>query len=743
MPSEEQDTLTTLFQFSQTLNEAIHDKRHELEPACGLRHFWDADNLAFPLWGFRAIPPDFNHLEQTEMLRFLVGTLFASGQLGGISLLPGHALEFQRMVGDKKSERATQSEIDEYLAQHSTQLKQVALALRPDQLHRPASEGRLPHLIDALSNLNPAAIILLEAIAATPRDRVSTWLEATPALLDSHSPEADLQELVYTRRFYEIRRTLDLMRSSPFSNMVDSTAFVQLAEMNTKGPPWPRFYTSTPTLIRFYKSYRWVRDLLSFEHNVEGRLVRGTIWRTAEYYYLRSMFACLHLRAASDVSVHGTLDSSSPSLDELCAVARQLDDYLGSGSSDASVVRVSFANGKPLGDFVEDFRHFGMAHVWLAYDIPYLSTRIRSHFGDLDKAVRDLQSSPEGRTILQKRWTELRERAAEMSELGLAVGVEDRLKSRASRIARPASDPDLLMQDDILCHRWVPIHDEGIAISLHRIAMGDSDVTLLPLFAGRELEDPIIQQTILGALYGLELYEDVEAVFVRLLPRPVLGLAQNLICLAAQIQSAVRHHRFEECLALMSSVATAWNSSSINDRDFVALGYAHAQLTAYRGYSQYKKMSHGSHESSAALGYLEKALVALQEQLSVGRVGDGVYYVHGVNLMAYAGAIAPRLLRIPSLAIRGRLTQLERAIAESPERIGRVYRFQDTMLYVRFRTLADEYGARTVSRDEACRAINDVHNEYLELARRTRDSEVTKNRDEVCEVLMALDCMDA
>lgn len=566
--------------FAVALMQAIHDFDHEQSADTGagddcdeqakrgsLVHFWDTDCLYGPAFGFRGNPRD-----GRSDLDHLVQALFSAGFLGKVSMVSPHSNEFARLLEryvQARSEETSSQRIllREYVNEHGLESLMSSLAYAANE--GLDSDEALREAISQLALLDRATFPLVEALGGTWDGRVRRLVGEGGLIQRSSSLMPELSEILDHSLFDPLSEALRDERSRSKAgnrrdNMelgvaTDAAALCTVLILGKQGSIFPRFYTSSPTILRVLKNHDWAARAFEYEFETGERRVTDTVFRNSEYYFLRATMPALHRPDAPRSPV-----PEGPTLSELRDLSHSLNEALESNSwhTEKLVNNWKFPRGGTAASILRELEGSAMGLVWLRYNIEPV---VREAINGV-KAVYDISQTRGSRAIA----AELLETAGNhfrgnISDIALQSSLTRDVGRRGQKIVCNSSN-ELDLESDLAGAIW------GVGAG-RRVDLSSQDLILFSDIQSLR-ENPSSADRALSILMGLESFDLV----VRLVS--ALSEGDSRVSEAAWIMGEVARFRSDrspiEVQTAYGVVCSAWDQLSSDERPAYCLAYAEA-----------------------------------------------------------------------------------------------------------------------------------------------------------------------
>jgi hypothetical protein len=443
------DSNSSTLRFLRTLEQAVHDARHEADGTARIVHFWDDDSLYLPIRGALALngkyPSSFDRNE-------LVQSLFSAGFLGPVRLLRPHRSELIGQIAAWQNDRARFEggrTIANQLGSEEIRSVEKILDSFGDQV---MNDHIARETVAAFGQLTDRAFVVFESLVGTWHSRLDRLVRS--GLLGLEGSGLSLRSIRAQPEYEVIALKLNRVRSGqyPLATAIDAAALTAVIHMNRVAPKsspriYPRFFTSSAALIRLYQGDREFSSLLRFPRGKNS--MPGTVWRDADYYFLRAIFPALRVGGAAT-----PLDPTvglGPTLDELDSLV----DTLRSLRHDASALNVFvqdhyFDDESSLWSHLERFQGTFMSDIWLSHDF-----RTDGYLHETLRSLSELRASDE---VIQAR-QRLRSDVAtsvqsEIRGVQLAVEMIDAVQSALASFAAARNKADVSLKRDLSSVRW-------------------------------------------------------------------------------------------------------------------------------------------------------------------------------------------------------------------------------------------------------------------------------------------------
>ncbi|GAB2778328.1 hypothetical protein GCM10027020_34820 [Nocardioides salsibiostraticola] len=621
-----------------------------------------------------------------------------------------------------------------FIEQHQNDLGSLA-KIFANAAHLPTGD-ETSRVIKDLGNLSPASFVVLESVAGDPQARLASLLSGENPRITLKGPPLPTAFAVESDPFFAFYESLRTMRKSSRhrpSNIADAVALRILVELNSGEPPYPRFYTSTRTLRRLFESHRWVRDYFDYEYeDGRGGSKSRTIWRTAPYYYLRSLFPALRFDKPE-----AKAPSIGPSIDELDDLAQLLNTAIFKPADMSGIMsEYRFSNGDRLDDFVGAFLNIGSARSWLKLPLDDVVKRAVVGATELDQIRKDPNIVE---AALTRLWRSAEDAGAQVAEASFSIDLATVIVERLGQWrAREQGHVDLtlkttLVQDDLVAYRWGNDFDSRFIESVIEVMEnGSAPSKLLERVSIPVLrDDSRAAKTVMAVLYSLEAFEAVGELWAIIRSSHADQTAPQLIALAAKVRQTKRAGWNDGLRQAQQGLELLWRAASELECRDLALGFGTALLHAQPSPGSYLPDRHPPLKNSA----LDQVAGALVRDLTKATQPDMGRYAFQLNfaLVLDIGGYLGEDVDASSLALE--LTRL----MLSERRFSKQYRFADTLAYREARRAIRRLKVDGIS-SGACADLTASHARLAVLAGQTRSTVIRSHREEVALALREYGC---
>jgi hypothetical protein len=566
-----------------------------------------------------------------------------------------------------------------------------------------------------LRDLQGRAFVELESLAGNWQGRLARLFER--GLVDMTAIGPTMAEMSETEAFQRIAGDLSpLRRGRPLATAIDAAALASLIHLNDEAKRgarvFPRFFTSSNTLKRYYEESAWLRERLSFESGAAAG--HGTIWRDHDYYFVRSVFPVLRLNRASQAL--GQSDEG-PSLADLQDLTLRLDEAVAAGTNSLRLILEASlpSDSNPISQLLLDFQTSRMSRIWLAYQ----STEVPKELvGSLRELVR-LASSPHAEVYARRFENAIEEKlAVELDDYRLAGRVVRAVVRYVESIQAARRSGALSLKADLASVRWGIEYEDDRDLLRLPVVGGTPDLgvilALIDMERLRESADESARS--MAMLLGMEEF-DLANDLATHVGSPEDSLTHRLMTHVAVLGS--RRGKSEDELArIVEYIRSEYEGLTQSDQVRFALGYAYAVFTAWSR-SAFGG-AFGLSDAKDDLGWAEWTIEIVGSVLdSMPPLGR----IYGVNHLVYVSTCIGYELPDGELLT----ADLERLAIKTDE-----YRFLDTVGFVLL-SRARSRSRDLIGRDEAInlaeRAVEYFHRaselvpgdvevrQHLELAR--------------------------
>jgi hypothetical protein len=532
--------------------------------------------LHLPVRGYLALRAD-DPQHETDRL---VQALFSAGFLGQVALLAPHRSEFIGQIA--LWQESDEPRLDKRDFENLLNSGEIA---RVEEIARLVDTAKLtdPQIQMALRNLRSLsfnAFVYIESLSGKGwRDRLDRLL-GYKSLVAWEPVGLSIGELRELPEFKTLASLLsERSRVRPLATALDAAALTSLIVLNRtarENPSsiFPRYFTSSRSIKALYRRSPWLREQLSFV--VPGSR-RGTVWRDARYYFLRSIFPSLRLNSSRAST---SSEDAGPSLADMQDLLGELHRALDAGRDDLSdVVKGRLLGGSEILEILSDLERSRMSRVWANLDESSLPVELMTSL----RGVARLSREERVRRFATDYETEVEQRLSqEIRDRRISLDVVEAVGSAVADLGRSKYGP-LSLTRDLGSVRWgleYPESDDRDALKLvDERGEPDAGEVLRAFDVDALRADANEALRSMAVLLGLEKF-DVASDLFREVGRPGADRAHALVGWVARLGS--RRPMTEANLAHLMSVAQAsWDSLGSEDRSRFVLGYAYAAFAAW------------------------------------------------------------------------------------------------------------------------------------------------------------------
>lgn len=631
-------------ELSEVLSAAIHDVKHERAGDATVLHFWDADSVFFPIRGFMGLSEE-GRGAQLPADR-LVQALFAGGFLGRVHLLRPHRDELLSQVAAWQRDSSTERHIRAERRAEFLRTDEVADVRELSELiehHSPLDEEEVRECMRRLRSLSAESFVAFEAVGGDWAGRFRRLVTDTGLISLKKHGSAPI-EIMKDPNFDVLASELSSRRhgSKPLSSAIDAAALLSLTQLvaasnSGQSRVFPRFFTSSTNVKHLYEGSSFLKESLTYDYYTDGQIVRGTAWRTAEYYYLRAAFSVLQM--------NGTIaefDGRGPSFEDLENLSRELREAVSQGSGRADKLANDYVfhdrNVGSLAALLEDMKAWRMSRIWLAFNSPSKVRFVREAI----KSLADLRSADESLGVLAEIESDIQEGIEGiLASRSLASRMMHAVESSIYDFRAARKDGQLLMSTDLAALRWgvyatSPADD---VVSLwpergERNALPAAQRELLKIFTVDELRTDVASSERMAAiLLGLERFDLASELF-SLLGAGVASSSLSLMAVVARL--GTRGPLSEAGLEFaVRTLMSMWRDLPELERKKLVVGYAYGVTSAWE-----RSALGGAWSRSRLAGGAEWAQWAVDRLTEYRLMVDPELQIYAVNQLLYTAARA-------------------------------------------------------------------------------------------------------